>query len=30
MLYNIKKGYEKYIKDIQIYSTTIYFLKRKK
>lgn len=27
MLYNIKKGYEKYIKDIQIYSTTIYFFK---
>lgn len=27
MLYNVKKEYEKYIKDIQIYSTTIYFFK---
>lgn len=27
MLYNIKKGYEKYIKDIQIHSTSIYFFK---
>lgn len=27
MLYNIKKGYESYIKDIQIHSTSIYFFK---
>lgn len=27
MLYTIKKGYEKYIKDIQIHSTSIYFFK---